>query len=236
MKLKIIILFAITGIGICMPLSTMARDETDPMYKDNPHINKLQQGASNACVWIDRYLHPDDDDVIKKPLLVKDGLDETQKNCSKVADDALASGIPAEVMVDFNTYKSSITAPMQLGEIKDKVCMVAINYLQGGNKQHQGAKDAKQASFLKVMTGDKKRIFLERGMGLGGEIIYGHGGKELIKPEDYKNSDIWITAGHDRNRPIPTWSVGGWRFKGDKLVGTVDKSGSGESIPASAFK
>ncbi|MBI3813322.1 MAG: hypothetical protein HY279_02500 [Nitrospinae bacterium] len=225
MKLKIMIVFAITGICLCMPLSAMAGDETDPMYKDNPYINKLQQGASNACVWIDRYLHPDGDDVIKKALLVKDGLAETQKNCAKVADDALASGIPAEVLVDFNTYKSSITAPLPLGEIKDKVCMAAINYLQGGNKQHQGAKDAKQSPFLKVLSGDKKRIFLERGMGLGGEIIYGHGGKELI-----------ITAGHDRNRLIPAWSVGGWRFKGDKLVGTVDKSGTGESIPASAFK
>lgn len=236
MKLKLMLVFALTGLSLCMPLSTMAGDETDPMYKDNPLINKLQQGASNACVWIDRYLHPDGDDVIKKPLLVKDGLAETEKNCTKAADDAMASGIPAEVLVDFSTYKSSITAPMPLGEIKGKVCMVAVNYLQGGNKQHQGAKEAKQAPFLKVLTGDKKRIFLERGMGLGGEIIYGHGGKELIKPEDYRSSDLWATAGHDRNRLVPTWSVGGWRFKGDKLVGTVDKSGTGESIPAGAFK
>lgn len=95
---------------------------------------------------------------------------------------------------------------------------------------------AKDAPFLKVLTGDKARIFKEEFGGMGGEwLCIGSGGGALTTPEQMKGATVWYTYGNNRGL-IDTWHITGFRFQGDKLVGRISKNGYGLKPPASSFK
>lgn len=98
------------------------------------------------------------------------------------------------------------------------------------------ARNAKDVPFLKVLTGDKARIFKEEFGGLGGEwLCMGGGGNGLTTPEQMKSASAWFTYGNTRGI-VDTWHITGYHFSGDKLVRTSSKSGYGLKPPASAFR
>ena len=95
---------------------------------------------------------------------------------------------------------------------------------------------AKDAPFLKVLTGDKARIFKEEFGGMGGEwLCIGSGGGALTTPEQMKGATVWYTYGNNRGL-IDTWHITGFRFQGDQLVGRISKNGYGLKPPAASFK
>jgi len=98
------------------------------------------------------------------------------------------------------------------------------------------ARNAKDTPFLKVLSGDKARIFKEEFGGLGGEwLCMGSGGNALTTPEQMKIATVWYTYGNNRGI-VDTWHITGFKFQGDKLVGNFSKSGYGLKPPASAFR
>lgn len=95
---------------------------------------------------------------------------------------------------------------------------------------------AKDAPFLKVLTGDKLRIFKQEFAGMGGEwLCLGPGGVSLNTPEQMKNASVWFTYGNNRGL-IDTWHITGFRFSGDKLSGRVSRNGYGLKPSAANFR
>lgn len=125
----------------------------------------------------------------------------------------------------------SYTLP-QMKELADYIATAADERA----KAIAAERAAKDAPFLKILTGDKARIFKEEFGGMGGEwLCIGSGGGALTTPEQMKGATVWYTYGNNRGL-IDTWHITGFRFQGDKLVGRISKNGYGLKPPASSFK
>ena len=100
----------------------------------------------------------------------------------------------------------------------------------------EAQRTAKDMPYLKVLTGDKLRIFKEEFGGQGGMWeAYGSGGRILNTPAMMIGAAAWYTYGNCSGI-IDTWHVTGWRFEGDKLVGRTSKSGLGLKPSAAAYR
>ena len=209
--------------------------------------------AGAAMVWAQRPAAADNDFLIgnvksgAEQALIELGKIKTNDpgvadyydggfHCNKYVVAALAGGVPPTTMITYNFYEPvGIPKTMALSEVKAKICDVADAAEVISRKKGQAGDDEKYAPYLSVLSGDKKRLFREKNM-LDGTDYAGPKGHRLKTPADFKGAASWYYWLHDRSGITPRWEVEGWQFKGDKLLRTYDKKGSGEDVPDSAFK
>lgn len=119
-------------------------------------------------------------------------------------------------------------------QLEQQVCKASLAGM-GALKQADDAKTAAlYAPYLKVLSGDRARLFRSEGM-LGNTYYYGAGKKRLVTPTDFKAASTWYWYSYDHASIPQTWRVSGYKFKGDTQAGTYSKSGRGPDAPASAF-
>lgn len=147
----------------------------------------------------------------------------------KAVTEAQKLGFPEDFTADIHGTKYTIP------ELKE----MALYVLTNSKIQKEAivaARNAKDVPFLNVLIGDKARIFKQEFGGLGGEwLCLGSGGAALTTPAAMKSATVWYTYGNNRGI-VDTWHVTGYKFQGDKLVGTTSKSGFGLKPPAAAFR
>lgn len=187
-------------------------------------MGELGQAAMGTKTWVE--------DLSTKGKLDRDSLEVAviqSKRLQKAVAEAKKLGFPADYRL--NLYGQEYSLP----ELKE----MAIYVETASSAQREAieaARAAKDAPFLKALTGDKLRIFKEEFGGMNGEwLCIGSGGSALTTPETLKGATVWFTYGNSRGL-VDTWHITGWRFQGDKLVGTVSKSGLGLKPPAAAFR
>lgn len=147
----------------------------------------------------------------------------------KAVTEAQKLGFPDDF--DVEIYGQKYTIP----QLKEMALYVYTNS-QKQKAAIVAARNAKDEPFLKVLTGDKLRVFKEEFAGLGGEwLCLGSGGRALTTPEEMKAAAVWYTYGNNRGI-VDTWHITGFRFAGDKLVGNISKNGLGLKPAAGNFK
>jgi uncharacterized lipoprotein YehR (DUF1307 family) len=187
-------------------------------------IDKLEQSAMRAKNWVE--------DVGQKGKLTYVQLDTAAADGDKLEKAVVAAqkfGFPADYKIHF--WKNSYTLP----ELKEMGHYVST---AGGQlkKAIDAQRAAKDAPFLKLLKGDKLRIFQEEFAGQSGMFeALTSGGKELTTPEAMNAATVWYTWGNS-NGFITTWHVTGWKFDGDKLVGNTSRGGFGVKPSAAAFR
>lgn len=187
-------------------------------------IGKLEQTALQTMVWVE--------DVGTKGKLNYDQLeaaaDEGVK-LEKLVGDALKIGFPDDYKITLNKEGHTLADLKELGHYVSTA---------GGQlkKDIEAQRAAKDAPYLKVLTGDRLRIFKEEFGGQGGMwAAFGSGGKPLSTPEAMASSSVWYTYGNSSGL-IDTFHVTGWRFQGDKLAGRTSRSGLGLKPSAAVYK
>lgn len=187
-------------------------------------MSEIYQAGIGASAWLEdlnseKKLQMDDVDVI----LIQG------KRLQKVVGEANKLGFPADYTQKLRGQ--DYTLP-QLKEMADYVT-TAGGQIQKALLAELAAKDA---PFLNVLTGDKLRIFKQEFANLKGQWeCYGSGGRLLTTPEAMKSAAVWYTYGNSRGI-IDTWHITGYRFSGDRLVGTISRSGYGLRPAAANFK
>jgi hypothetical protein len=84
------------------------------------------------------------------------------------------------------------------------------------------------------LTGDRDRVWKEQS--LVGESVYGGGKMPLATGNDLAHAKVWHVEYRDQDdRGETAWRVVTYRFEGDKLVETKEKTGSGREAPDDAF-
>ena len=152
---------------------------------------------------------------------------EAGTSCVKAIEQALRSGAPDSTMIQMlgDDTKS-------LAEAKE-MCVYVRDEAQKIQEKEKAAEEASFAPFTKVLSGDKLALFNQRMRNLK---VYGHHGRLLRTPADYKLSDLWCEVGTNRSGAMPMWEVACWHFRGMAQVGdVVRKSGVGEQPPSAAF-
>ena len=187
-------------------------------------INKLEQSAMNTKLWVE--------DVGQKGKLSYEQLQvasEAGEKLEKTVVEAQKLGFPDDYKLTF--WKTTFTLP----QLKEMGHYVAI---AGGQlkQEIEAQRAAKDAPYLKALTGDKLRVFKEEFAGQGGAFeVLTSGGRALPNAAAMNSAAVWYTWGNSRG-VVDTWHVTGWRFQGDKLVGNYSKSGLGLKPPAAAFR
>lgn len=147
----------------------------------------------------------------------------------KIVVEANRLGFPDNFTTALNGQNYTLA---QLKEMADYVTE-AGNQLRKAWLAERAAKDA---PFLKVLTGDKLRIFKQEFANLNGEwLCMGPGGVALTTPEQMKNAASWYTYGNSRGI-IDTWHITGYKFAGDKLTGRSSRNGVGLKPSAGNYR
>ena len=187
-------------------------------------INRLEQDTMRVQVWVN--------DVGTKGKLGRVELEQavySGEELQKSVREGQKLGFPDNYKLEVqNQY---YTLP-QLREMGQYVATA------GGQVKAEAdaARAAKDQPYLKVLGGDKARIFKEEFGGQGGMWeAYGSGGKVLNSPAAMSGATVWFTYGNSRGI-IDTWHITGWKFQGDKLVGSISRSGYGLKPSAGAFR
>jgi hypothetical protein len=205
-------------------------------------MSKLEQAASYAAVWLGKLNHPEDyKDELAKPSFMKLAVDQG-KECAAAVAAARKAGLGDDAPVDFNVYESGLAKPMPIGELEAKLCQPLLGAAGARVEAQASAAAAAVAPYLKVLSGDKAKIFQDQhmidGVSCAGRCsgMYGRGMKRLKTPADFEASDVWYYYVHVQDAAVETWEVEGWKFSGMKKTGTYDRRGHGDVPPASAFE
>lgn len=187
-------------------------------------MNELYQAGMGASAWLE------DLSLGKKINSEQAGAALSQsKRLQKAVGDAQKLGFPEAYKQELRGQ--SYTLP-QMKEMADYINTAA----DARAKAIAAERAAKDEPFLKVLSGDKARIFKQEFGGMGGEwLCLGPGGNALTTPEQMKNATVWFTYGNNRGL-VDTWHITGFRFQGDRLVGRISRNGFGLKPPAGAFR
>ena len=187
-------------------------------------IHRLEQDTMRVQVWVN--------DVGTKGKLGRVELEQavnSGEQLQKTVSEAQHLGFPDDYKLNVQDHDYSLPDLREMGHY------VAT---AGGQVKAEAdaARAAKDQPYLKVLGGDKARIFKEEFGGQDGMWeAYGDGGKILNSPAAMSGATVWFTYGNSRGI-IDTWHITGWRFQGDKLVGTISRSGYGLKPSAAAFR
>ena len=187
-------------------------------------INKLEQTGLRTKIWVD--------DVGTKGKMSYDQLEVASDDgakLEKLVGDAQKIGFPDDYKINLNKNDYTLVDLKEMGHYVSTA---------GGQlkKDIEAQRAAKDAPFLKVLTGDKLRVFKDEFGGQGGMwAAYGSGGKPLTTPETLASASVWYTYGNSSGI-IDTYHVTGWRFNGDKLAGRTSRSGLGLKPSAAAYR
>jgi hypothetical protein len=146
-------------------------------------------------------------------------------DCVKAIDDAFAYGVRASTVIGVIDRKMSLAEGREMCVYVRDVADKVVN-------KNNAAEQAAFEPFRKALGGDKLKIYDEH---LHYLKLYGHGGRLLRTPEQYRDSGVWYTVGVNRDGVQPMWEIRGWRFRGMARVSDYFKSGPGDEPPFSAF-
>lgn len=179
------------------------------------------QMAINASVWPKMFANGEVKGVQARGAL------EAGKSCVAAIDKALAAGVPDTTVIEM---LGSDTKP--LSESRE-MCVYVRDEAQKVVGKEQAAQDAEYKPYRDVLSGDKLALYNSR---MKMMKVYGHGGRVLRTPADYKLSTVWCEVGVNRDGAMPMWELACWRFLGMKKVsGPTTKEGVGDQPPSSAF-
>ncbi|MEK6626747.1 MAG: hypothetical protein AABY86_17400 [Bdellovibrionota bacterium] len=154
-------------------------------------------------------------------------IEADAKECLQKVQEALKAGVPNTRVIALDNQD------VALKTIHDQCA-------SGGKTGAQVAsvakvqEEAKFAPFVKVLSGDKLKVFNETHR--IGMKVYGSGGKILMNPEQFEKATAWFTVGVNRDGLIPQWSLDVYRFNGMNKKEVDTKTGSGEEPPSEEFK
>ena len=179
------------------------------------------QMAVNASGWPKMFANGEVNGVQARGAL------DAGKSCVEAIDKALGAGVPDSTIIEM---LGSDTKP--LSEAKE-MCVYVRDEAQKIVDKETAAQEAEYKPYRDVLSGDKLALYNRR---MKMMKVYGHGGRVLRTPADYKLSNVWCEAGVNREGAMPMWELACWRFVGMKQVsGPITKQGVGDEPPSSAF-
>jgi hypothetical protein len=184
------------------------------------YLGAADQLITNASVW-PRYIA--DGTVDREAIQARTAL-SVSSECIKAIEEALAYGVPDSTVIRV------IDRRMSLAEGRE-MCIYVHDVADKIVGRNTAAEEAAFEPFRKVLTGDKLKIYEEY---LHILKVYGHAGKPLATPAQYRDSDVWYTVGINREVRA-MWEIRGWRFRGMTKVADYFKNGIGDEPPSSAF-
>lgn len=218
-----------------MPLSAVRSAICMPAFAKG-YLSTLAQTSARSCAWLAKVkagpngAYAND---LKNPNFLALGVEEG-KACLAAVAAARNAGVTNDTSIEVSCEDAGLAETLTLAEVEQQVCKATLGSM-GDLKQADDAKTAAlYAPYLKVLTGDRAKIFAAEKM-LGSVYYYGPGKKRLSTPADFKNARTWYWYSYDHASIPPTWNVSGYKFSGDKKIGTYSKAGRGQDAPASAF-
>ena len=184
------------------------------------YLGVADQLITNASVW-PGYIA--DGTVDREAIQARTALGVSSE-CVKAIEDALAYGVPGSTVIRVIDRRMSLAEGREMCIYVHDVADKVVN----GNT---AAEQAAFEPFRKVLTGDKLKIYEEH---LHILKLYGHAGKPLATPAQYRDSDVWYTVGVNKE-VRPMWEIRGWRFRGMTKVADYFNNGIGDEPPSSAF-
>ena len=151
-------------------------------------------------------------------------------DCIGAVDKAIGYGVPAETKVEIGF--GSGPEKQSLAEVRE-MCVYVRETGQKKLEEAKAAEELRFQPFTRVLSDDKLKLFNQR---MRDVKVYGHGGRLLHTPADYKASEVWCEVGVNREGVMPMWEMACWRFQGmKKSSGPITKEGIGDQPPSSAF-
>ncbi|MGH9670365.1 MAG: hypothetical protein ACRD3A_09660 [Terriglobales bacterium] len=185
------------------------------------YLDEASQRAMSASNWPQKLLAGEVSGWYTRAAL------EAGTNCVEAIDRALKNGASDTTLIQM---VGSDTKP--LGEARE-MCVYVRDEAQKIADKEKAAEDAGYKPYRDVLSGDKLALYNSRMKRLK---VYGHGGRLLNTPQDYKLSNVWCEVGVNREGAMPMWELACWRFVGMKQVsGPTTKQGVGDEPPSSAF-
>ena len=195
---------------------------------DKSAVDKLEAAvsdASAAAAWYDVFKK----DMEKTPdVRPKLEVAEEQLKTALKAIDSVLKTVPATRQFEF------LNGQATLPQIKAK--LIATKTLVDQLKAKlQATADAQIAPFVKLLKGDKLRIYRELGVD---STFRGRGGNKLESPQDFQGSNLWCdTRYHNVNEYNEGWEVRCFHFDGSgRMTNETRKSGSGRTAPAAGYQ
>ncbi len=165
-------------------------------------------------------------------------LDYTSTEMAKMAGEDLqkrlktAQSLGLQDKVTINVYKIDYDFN-KLKELGDYTALA-------GGKQYDAIialRNAKDKPFLDVLTGGKKKVFMDEMAGNNGMWdCSGSGGRSLTTPAQLSGASTWYTWGVNTDGLINTWHITGYVFNGNDLVKTTSRRGIGLKPSAADFR
>ena len=185
------------------------------------YLDEASQGAMSASNWPQKLLAGEVSGWSTKAAL------EAGTRCVQAIDQVLHNGAPDSTMIQMVGSETK-----SLAEARE-MCVYVRDEAQKVANKEQAALDAEYKPYRDVLSGDKLALYNERMKMLK---VYGHGGRLLRTPQDYKLSNVWCEVGVNRQGAMPMWELACWRFLGmKKASGPTTKQGVGDQPPSSAF-
>jgi len=199
--------------SLCERLSSVAGKDAS--------LREARQAAINAGYW---------------PSKMSQGQDFSGPNarvaadaaniCINAIDKALSSGNQGSTEIQLDNGKMTLSDAREM-------CVYVRDSANKQVKADAAAEEAQYEPFRKLLSGDKLRVYNNR---LKIYKVYTTGGRVLKTPETYRDAAVWCTVGVNRDSIVPVWDLSCWRFRGmTQLGGVINKSGTGEAPPSSAF-
>jgi hypothetical protein len=151
-------------------------------------------------------------------------------DCIAAVDRAVGYGVPEATQVEIGF--GSGAEKQSLTEVRE-MCVYVRAAGQKKLEEEKAAEELRFRPFTSVLSDDKLKLFNQR---MRDVKVYGHGGRLLRTPADYKTSEVWCEVGVNREGVMPLWEMACWRFQGmKKTSGPITKQGVGDEPPSATF-
>jgi hypothetical protein len=165
----------------------------------------------------------DDGDVVEAwDLLVR-----VSKKCPTLVDAAIAAGVSADAKVTPRGGKA-----ITIANGRTQFCDPLTHAVTELAAKKAAEEEAFWAPYKKLLSGSKLDLVLAR----GANGWYGKGCKQLSTANALAKATVWYEVSVDTSGIRPRWNLRTYKFKGNKLAGTTDKSGWGNDAPSSACR
>jgi hypothetical protein len=146
--------------------------------------------------------------------------DKKAQDCKDAVDGALAEKISPDEKVSYAPDKT-----IRLGDAK-QICQALADVGAQIDAAHRAKRNAQAAPFRKLLSGDKLRLFDDRGF--ADVWVIGRGGKRLDNPQALAKADLWfeVWVSNQTADGWTEWRITRYQFNGMKLIkGPTEKTG-----------
>jgi hypothetical protein len=156
-----------------------------------------------------------------------DTLERVAKKCPAQIDAALAAGVESSHPLELRTGEKTT-----LGAASATYCEPLVTAVTALLAKNAAEAEAHWAPYKKLLKGSKLDLVLARGT----DGWYGKGCKQLSTAKQLAKAKVWYEVSVDTSGYEPRWTLRAYKFKGNKLASTKDKSGRGNDAPSSACR